>query len=187
MYVLSHNDSTRLIMTCLFQVFRKDHLQRDVRGAGLVLFRRHSRLACAQLADGPGHGGPAGGQKDPAQDAPETHAATAPVRENRRAPLRRQRVRLRGQERVARLGPGRVDRVQRGPLAAGHSGRAGGHVQLPGVEDLHAIVRPAAAAATTERQCHRAVRQTRQRHQRHDVLAEPHVGPRPVARLNEYY
>lgn len=125
-----------------------------------MLFRRHSRRSGSQLANGPGHGGPAGGQKDSAQDAPEAHAATAPVREDRRAVVRRQRVRLRGQERVAGLRPGRVDRVQRGPLVAGHSGGAGGHVQLPGVEDLHAVVRAEAAAAATQWQCHRAVRQT---------------------------
>lgn len=169
-----------------FQVFREDHLQRDVRGTGAVLFRRDSRLAGPQLADRPGHGGPAGGQEDPAEDAPEAHAAAASVREDRRAAVRGKRVRVRGQERVAGVRSGRVDRVQRGPFTAGHTGRAGRHVQLPGAEDLHAVVLPAAAAAVPERQCRGVVRQARQRHQRHDVLAEPHVGPRPAARLKAW-
>lgn len=166
----------------MLQVFREDHLQRDVRGAGALLFRGHRRLAGPELADRPGHGRAAGGQEDPAEDAPEAHAATAPVREDRHAAVRGERVRVRGQERVADVRPGGVDRVQRGPLAAGHTGRAGRHVQLSGAQDLHAVVRPAASAAA-QRQRGRAVRQARQRHQRHDVLTEPHVGPRPVARL----
>lgn len=168
----------------MFQVLRENDLQLDVRGARAVLLRRDSRRAGPQLADCPGHGRPAGGQEDPAEDAPEAHAAAAPVREDRHAAVRGQRVRVRGQERVARVRPGRVDRVQRGPLAAGHTGRAGRHVQLPGAEDLHEIVRAAPAAAAAQRQRGRAVRQARQRHQRHDVLAEPHVGPRPAARLD---
>lgn len=125
-----------------------------------MLFRRHSRFADPQLADRPCHCRPTGRQKDPAEDAPETHAATAPVRENRRVVVRSERVRVRGQKRFAGVRPGRVDRVQRGPFAARYTGRAGRHVQLSGVEDLHAIVRPAAAAAIPERQCRRAVRQT---------------------------
>jgi len=167
----------------VLQVFREDHLQRDVRRTGAVLFRGHRRLAGPQLADRQGHCRAAGGQENPAEDAPEAHAAAAPVREDRNAAVRGERVRLRGQERVTGIRPGGVDRVQRGPLAAGHTGRAGRHVQLSGAEDLHAIVRPAAAPAAPQRQRDRAVRQTRQRHQRHDVPAEPHVGPRPAARL----
>lgn len=166
----------------MFQVLREDHLQLHVRDTGAVLFRGDCRLAGPQLADRPGHGRPAGGQKDPGKDAPEAHAAAPPVRENRHAPVRRERVRVRGPERVADVRPGRVDRVQRGPLAAGHTRRVGRHVQLPGAEDLHAVVLPAAAAAP-ERQRRGTVRQARQRHQRHDVLAEPHVGSRPAAGL----
>lgn len=61
-----------------------------------MLFRRDSRLASAQLADRPGHGRPAGGQKDPSEDAPEARATTASVREDRRAAVHGKRVRLRG-------------------------------------------------------------------------------------------
>jgi len=135
----------------VLQVFREDHLQRDVCRTGAVLFRGHRRLAGPQLADRPGHGRAAGGQEDPAEDAPEAHAAAAPVREDRDSAVRGERVRLRGQERVAGVRPGGVDRVQRGPLAAGHSGRAGRYVQLSGAEDLHAVVRPATAQAAAQR------------------------------------
>lgn len=79
-----------------FQVFRKNRLQRDVRRAGAVLFRRYSRLAGAELADRPGHGRPAGGQEDPDEDAPEAHTTITPVREDRRAVVRGERIRLRG-------------------------------------------------------------------------------------------
>jgi len=76
-------------------------------------------------------GGAAGGQGNPAEDAPEAHAAAVPVREDRNYGVRGERVRLRGQERVAGIRPGGVDRVQRGPLAAEHTaGRGGRHVQL---------------------------------------------------------
>lgn len=167
----------------MLQVFREDHLQRDVCHAGAVLFRGHRRLAGPELADRPGHGRAAGGQENSAEDAPEAHAAAAPVRENRHVTVRGERVRVRGQERVAGVRPGGLDRVQRGPLAAGHTGRAGRHVQLSGAEDLHAVVHSAAASAAAQRQRYGAIRQTRQRHQRHDVSAEPHVGPRPTARL----
>lgn len=123
-----------------------------------MLFRRYSRFAHPQLVDRPGHSWPTGRQKDPAEDAQKTYIATASVRENRRAVVCGERVRLRGQERVASVRPGRVDRVQRGPLAARYTGRAGRHVQLSGVEDLHAIVCQAAATAIQKRQCRRAVR-----------------------------
>jgi len=166
------------------QVFRNERLQRDVRGAGAVLLQRDRRRSGPELADGARHGRAAGGREDATEDAPEAHAAAAPVRENRRAAVRGERVRLRGAQRVAGRGPGRVDRVQRGPLAAGHSGRAGRHVRLPGAEDLLADVLGAPAAKAPERQQRRADRQTRQRHQRRDVLAKPHLGgPRAVARL----
>lgn len=146
----------------MLQVFRKDHLQRDVCRTGTVLFRGHRRLAGPQLADRQGHGRAAGGQENPAENAQEAHAAAAPVREDSNAAVRGQRVRLRGQEWVADIRPGGVDRVQRGPLAAGHPGRTGRHVQLSGSEDLHAVVRPAATPAAAQRQRDRAVRQTRQ-------------------------
>lgn len=165
------------------QVFREERVQRYVRGTGAVLFRRDRGRAGPKLADRPGHGRAAGRQEGPAEDAPKAHTAAAPVREDRRAALRGERVRVRCAQRVADRRPDRVDRVQRGPLAAGHTGRAGRHVQLSGAEDLHAIVHPAAEAAAAQRERRRVVRQTRRRHRRHHVLAEPHVGPRPVARL----
>lgn len=169
------------------QVFRNERLQRDVRGAGSVLLQRNHRHSCPELADGARHGRAAVGREDAIEDAPEAHAAAAPVRKNRRAAVRGECVRLRGAERVADYGPGRVDRVQRGPLAAGHSGRVGRHVQLPGAEDLLAVVLGAPAAKVSERQQRRADRQTRQRHQRHDVLAKPHLGPHPVNRLKMHF
>lgn len=174
----------------MLQVFRKDGVRRDVRVAGAVVFCGNRARISAKLADRPGHGRAAGGQEDAAEDAQEAHAAAAPVRENGRAAVRGERVRLRGQERVSGHRPCGVDRVQRRPLAAGHSGRAGGHVQLPGAQDLHTVVRspPPVPFAASQRQRRRPVRrQARQRHQRHYVLAQPHVGPRPFARLNRFH
>lgn len=176
------------------QVFRDERIQRDVRGAGAVLLWRGGRRPSPELADGARHGRAAGGQKHAAEDAAEAHAAAAPVREDCRATVRGERARLRGaQQRVADGTGGRrdrVDRIQRGPLAAGHTGRAGRYVQLSGAEDLHAVVLAAAAAAAAaegpRRQRRRAVRQTRQRHRRHDVPAQPHLGPHAVARLETF-
>jgi len=146
----------------VLQVFREDYLQRDVRRAGAVLFRGHRRLAGPKLADRPSHGRAAGGQEDPAEDAPEAHAATAPVREDRHAAVRCERVRLRGQERITDIRPGGVDRVQRWSLSAGHTGRAGRHVQLSSAKDLHAVVHSAATPTAAQRQRDGAFRQTRQ-------------------------
>jgi len=84
----------------VLQVFREDHLQRDVRRAGAVLFRGHRPFSGPELADCPGHSRAAGGQEDPAEDAPEAHAAAALVREDRDAAVCGERVRVRGQERI---------------------------------------------------------------------------------------
>jgi len=151
-----------LPQTRVLQVFREDHLQRDVCRAGAVLFCGHRRLVGPELADRPSHGRTAGGQEDPAEDAPEAHAAGAPVREDRHASVRGERIRLRGQEWIANIRPGGLDRVQRGPLTAGHTGRAGRHVQLSSAEDLHAIVHSAATSAVAQRKRDGAFRQTRQ-------------------------
>lgn len=87
--------------------------------------QHHSNSVHGQHADRPADAG---------EDETQTPATAVSLHEDRRSVDTGHGVRFAGQ--TAEL-QRRLDYVQRGPLAARHSGRAGRHLQLSGAQHLH--------------------------------------------------